>query len=154
MADKNNNKPSATVIQSAAISPHSKALYEAGKNILVNSLEAGREFCKSMIGTSTGAIPVYLGILTFMLPEKYVLGASAGWLIALPAFGFLISVALFVFGYFPTMGNISLDDIDEIDHERTRIIQRRMTFIISGSIVFAISTLGAIWAIIVNIGVR
>ncbi len=154
MADKNKTKSSATVIQSAAISPHSKALYEAGKNILINSLEAGREFCKSMIGTSTGAIPVYLGILTFMLPEKYVLGVNAGWLIALPAFGFLIAAALFVFGYFPTMGNISLDDIDEIDHERTRIIKRRMIFIISGAIVFAVSTLGGIWAIIVNIGVR
>ena len=57
------------VQQVSVISPHSKALFETGKAILLDSVSTGREFCKSMIGTSTGAIPIYLGILTFLLPK-------------------------------------------------------------------------------------
>lgn len=142
------------VVASSAISPHSKALYEAGKSILIDSLETGREFCKSMISISTGAIPIYLGILTIILPEKFTLGFAAGGLIALPAIGFLITSLLFVIGYLPVSGEISLDDVDEIDRERSRIISYRVKFIWSGFGLFFISTLGAIWAIIVNIGVR
>jgi hypothetical protein len=147
--DKNGQQPYPT-----PISPHSKALYEAGTSILIDSLETGREFCKSMIGMSTGAIPIYLGILTFMLPEKYNLGFAAGGLIALPAISFLIASLLFVIGYLPVSGEISLDDVDEIDRERTRIIRHRVRFIWSGFGLFMISTLGAIWVIFVNIGVR
>ena len=78
MAQRNKSDKPVKVLYSAPISPHSKALYEAGKSILTDSLETGREFCKFMIGTCTGAIPVYLGILTFILPEKYILGIAAG----------------------------------------------------------------------------
>jgi hypothetical protein len=154
MASRSETDQAVKVLYSAPISPHSKALYEAGKSILTDSLETGREFCKSMIGMSTGAIPIYLAILTFMLPEKYKLGFAAGGLIALPAIGFLIASLLFVIGYLPVSGEISLDDVDEIDRERTRIIRHRIAFIWSGFGLFMISTLGAIWAIFLNIGVR
>ncbi len=154
MAERNKNSQPIKVLYSAPISPHSKALYEAGKSILTDSLETGREFCKSMIGISTGAIPIYLGILTFMLPEKYKLGFAAGVLIALPAIGFLVAALLFVIGYLPVSGEISLNDVDEIDQERSRIIRHRVKFIWFGFGLFTVSTLSAIWAIILNIGVR
>jgi len=154
MAQRNKSDKPVKVLYSAPISPHSKALYEAGKSILTDSLETGREFCKFMIGTCTGAIPVYLGILTFILPEKYILGIAAGELIALPAIGFLIASLLFTMGYLPVSGEISLDDVDEIDRERARLIRHRARFIWIGFGLFFLSTLGAIWVIIVNIGVR
>ncbi|MCB0103053.1 MAG: hypothetical protein KDD74_13480 [Anaerolineales bacterium] len=154
MTNKNQPKKTTNVLYSTPISPHSKALYEAGKTILMDSLETGREFCKSMISISTGAIPIYLGILTFILPEKYQLGYAAGGLIAIPAIGFLITSLIFVIGYLPISGEISLDDVDEIDRERIRIIRHRSKFIWIGFVLFILSTLGAITAIIVNIGVR
>ena len=75
-------------------------------------------------------------------------------LIAIPAIGFLITSLIFVIGYLPISGEISLDDVDEIDRERIRIIRHRSKFIWIGFVLFILSTLGAITAIIVNIGVR
>lgn len=136
------------------ISPHSKALYEAGKSLLIDSITTAREFCKSMITTSTGAIPIYLGMLSYLLPKDYRLGTQAGITIAIPAIGFLIASVIFVGGYLPIASRFSLDVIDEIERERDKIIKHRRRFIWSGVIAFIISTLLAITAIIANIGIR
>jgi hypothetical protein len=137
-----------------AITPHHEALYEAGKQMLIDSISVGREFCKTMIGTSTGAIPIYLAILTFILPEKFRLGISGGMAIAAPAIGFLIAATLFSAGYLPSKGKFSLDMINEIENERDRIIKTNFRFIQYGLGTFIISTLLAIRAIIINIGVK
>lgn len=154
MEQKNKTFDTVKIIQASPISPHSKALYEAGKSVLIDSLETGREFCKSMIGTSTSAIPIYLGILSVLLPDDYVLGWAAGALITLPAIGFLGSSVIFVFGYLPLSGELSLDDVDGIEKERTRIIRYRVKFIWIGMSMFVLSMLGGLWSILVNIGVR
>ena len=138
----------------SAISPHSEALFEAGKAILKDSVVTGREFCKSMIRTATGAIPVYLGILVFILPEGFALGIGAGLTIAVPAVGFLIATTLFTIGYFPLSYKFSLDIIDEIEEALEKTIAYRQCFIRSGMVVFIVSTLLAILAIIINIGVK
>lgn len=145
---------SVEVLHAEPLSPHIKALYEAGKAMLIDSLVTGREFCKSMIGITTGAIPLYLGILTFIMPKEYILGRAAGGLIALPSIGFLITTLVFVAGYLPLNNKISLDNLDEIENERNRIMTHRKRFIYIGMFLFSISTLGAIWAITMNIGVR
>jgi len=136
------------------VSPHSKALYEAGKSLLIDSITTAREFCKSMITISTGAIPIYLGMLSYLLPKDYSLGVGAGITIAFPAIGFLIAAIIFVGGYLPITSKFSLDIIDEIEHERDKVIIHRSRFIWAGVVVFIISTLSAISAIVVNIGAR
>ena len=55
------------------LSPHNKALYEAGKNLLVESVSVGRGFCKFMTTTTLGAIPINLALLKLVLPKDYVL---------------------------------------------------------------------------------
>jgi len=149
-------KPTNTieVQQVTVISPHSKALYEAGKAILLDSVTTGREFCKSMIGTSTGAIPLYLGILTFLLPKEFVLGPNAGITIAIPAIGLLLAATLFTWGYMPVSDKFSLDIIEEIEQALEKNIAHRRRFIWSGMALFIISTALAIQAIIINIGVK
>jgi hypothetical protein len=107
-----------------------------------------------MISTSTSAIPVYLGILTFVLPEKFILGVNAGLTIAIPAIGFLAAAILFTMGYMPVSGKFSLDIIEEIEKTLEKIIAYRKRFIWSGLIVFVSSVVLAIAAIIINIGVR
>lgn len=154
MAEINKKELPVRVIQSTAISPHSKALYKVGESILSDSLESGRDFCRSMIGTSTGAIPVYLGILTFLLPEKFILGFGAGLTVAAPSIGFLIASALFTIGYLPVSGEISLDIVEEIERTLEKIINYRKRFIWSGMAVFIVSTLLAILVIIINLGVK
>ena len=142
------------VQQVSALSPHSEALLETGKAILKDSVTTGREFCKSMIGTSTGAIPVYLGILTFLLPKEFKLGIGAGVTIAIPAIGFLIATTLFTLGYLPIAAKFSLDLIEEIEAALEKNIAYRKRFIWSGMTVFIISALLAILTIISNIGMK
>ena len=134
------------------ISPHNRALYESGKELLNQSISTGREYCKFMITTSTGAIPVYLAILAFVLPEKDSSGIIRGILVVTPIVLFLIATVIFTYGYFPTTDQFSLDVIEEIEAVRTRTIQRRSKLSKVGFLVFLIATLTASVVLVVQIG--
>jgi len=41
--------------------------------MLIDSIDVGREFCKFMTTTTLGAIPTYLALLKFVLPNNYSL---------------------------------------------------------------------------------
>ena len=153
-SDPSEESPSVEPVEVGEVSPHSKAIYEAGKTILIDSIRTGREFCQSMIKISIGAIPIYLGVLSFILPDHYSLGIGAGLVMALPAIAFLIASALFTFGYLPVTIHFSLDIVEEIERERSKIIRRRSRLIKIGFTIFVLATLIAITVVIVNIGTR
>ena len=88
------------------------------------------------------------------VPKDYVLGVGAGVTTAVPAVGFLVAAAIFVGGYLPVTSKFSLDIIEEIEQARDKIIQHRNRFVIAGLAVFMVSTLAAIYAVVINIGVR
>ena len=90
-SDPSEESPNVEPVEVGEVSPHNKAIYEAGKTILIDSIRTGREFCQSMIKISIGAIPIYLGILGFILPNDYSLGISSGLVMVLPAIMFLFS---------------------------------------------------------------
>ena len=142
------------MLRTEAVTPHNKAVYEAGKTILIDSIKTGRDFCQFMITTSTGAIPIYLAIIAFLLPKDYALGVIMGVVAAGPAVLFLIAAFIFALGYFPISDYFSLDITDEIEKARSRIINRRRNFALIGFIIFATATLYAIVVVIVNIGAR
>lgn len=148
------NARSIQVLKTEAVTPHNKALYEAGKTILIDSVKTGRDFCQSMITTSTAAIPVYLAIIAFLLPKDYILGIGMGIVIAGPAVLSLLAALLFALGYFPINDYFSLDIIEEIEKARSKIINRRRTFAIVGMTMFALATLYAIVVFSINIGAR
>jgi hypothetical protein len=93
----------------SAVTPHNRALYEAGKTLLIESITTGREFCKFMISVSTGAIPIYLGLLKFVLPEHYILSLEQGIFAVVPAVFFLTASVIFAIGYYPQAGRFYLD---------------------------------------------
>ncbi|MBK9926317.1 MAG: hypothetical protein IPP66_13635 [Anaerolineales bacterium] len=147
-------KKAIEVQEVSLLSAHSEALIEIGKGIVKDSVTTAREFCKSMISTSTGAIPIYLGILTFILPNKFELGVPAGVTVAAPAVGFLIAAIIFTFGYLPLADKFSLDIIEEIQNALEKNLAYRKRFIWYGLGVFIVSTLLAIYVIVINIGVK
>jgi len=118
------------------ISPHNKALYEAGKKLLVDSVDVGREFCKFMTTTALGAIPTYIALLKLVLPKDYSLQSECEIIFLVPPLMFLLSAVLFVVGYFPQKGALSLDLPSEIERERSITIERRRRYAISGFVVF------------------
>lgn len=142
------------VLQTEAVSPHNKAIYEAGKTILIDSVKIGRDFCQFMITTSTGAIPVYLAIIALLLPKNYAFDIVAGIIVAGPAICFLLAALIFALGFFPISDSFSLDLINEIEKARNHMIQRRRKLALLGFTIFTIATLYAIVVIIVNTGKR
>ena len=142
------------VLQVQAVTPHNRAIYEAGKMMLIDTLKIGRDFCQFMITTSIGAISVYLALLLFLFPKDYSLGLLRGALVAGPAIFFFGSALLFVFGYFPYVSRLSLESIDNIEKVLEENIKRRNRLAIGGLCIFTVAILYAIAVVILNIGTR
>lgn len=120
------------------VSPHNQALYEAGKNILVESINTGGDFCKFMTTTTIGAIPAYLALLKLVLPKDYPLKSYDDFLFFLPAALLLILTIVFVIGYFPQKGALPLDLPAEIERERSATINHRQDMQRGASLSFAL----------------
>ena len=82
-------------------SPHNEGLYEAGKALLVESIEVGRDFSKSMITVATGSIPVYLALVGLAVGKEFRPSLGEGIVLVLGPAGFLLSATAFAIGYFP-----------------------------------------------------
>ena len=107
------------------LTPHDEALLEAGKDILKESVSTGRDFCKSMIGIATGAIPIYLGLLELVWPTDGVT-LKAEVIAICPPLLSLIAMIIFSIGYFPRSSMISLDILEEIQDSITSSINHRL----------------------------
>jgi len=154
LTDKELASQQVSIVNIREVSPHNKAIYELGKSMLNDSISTGREFCKFMITLSTGAIPVYLSILSFLLPEDYELGFVKSLIATLPGLAFLLCIVVFTIGFFPIMSNFSLDVVDEIEEAREKTIQRRVKLIKLGFSIFVIAILVSIFVIVANLGAR
>ncbi len=130
------------------ITPHNKALYEAGKKMLVDSVDVGREFCKFMTTTTLGAIPTYLALLKLVLPKDYSLQSNDEVIFLLPPLGFLAASILFVIGYFPQKGALSLDLPADIERERSTTIRRRYHYGIAAFLLFCAGIIYGSWVLV------
>ncbi len=114
------------------LSAQDRALLEAGNKLLVDSIDVGRDYNKSMIGIASGAIPLYLGVLKLGLPDKYVPTNQTLVIWGIPVVFFLVSMLLFSLGYFPARQNVNINNIDGISDARTRNINRRRCYALAG----------------------
>jgi len=133
------------------ITPHNKALYEAGKKLLVDSIEVGREFCKFMITTALAAIPAYMGLLKFVLPKDYSLQSHDEISFLAAPILFLASSVLFAIGYFPRRSTLSLDLPDDIERDRSKTITRRQRCAIGAFSIFCIGIMYGVWVLITRL---
>ena len=62
--------------------------------MLIDSIDVGREFCKFMTTTTLGAIPTYLALLKFVLPNNYSLQSYDEVVFLIPPMSFLTSSRL------------------------------------------------------------
>jgi hypothetical protein len=148
MTKTKTEKPEVHLEQVQEITPHNKALYEAGKKLLVDSVDVGREFCKFMTTTALGAIPTYIALLKLVLPKDYSLQSHDEVVFLLPPLSFLASSVLFVLGYFPQRGSLSLDLPAEIERGRAATIRRRHGYAIWAFITFCIGTVYGSWVLV------
>lgn len=133
-----------------AVSPHSKALYDVGKELIRQSLTVGRDYCKLMITTSLSAIPIFLSIIAFSIPDNTALDISTKIYLIIPVALFLAASLIFTWGYFPVMESFSLEIIDEIEFIRSKTIRKRHILIRAGVAMFLIAILIACIMIIIT----
>lgn len=131
-----------TIGRATFLSPHDEALVEAGKAMLLGSLEVGREFCKFMVGTATGAVPVYLSLVRWFLPDQAGLSRWDKIFALSPIVVFMLAAGIFVWGYMPTQGVISIDLLASVGQQRDEAIRRRTLAITWGFACFAIGVVG------------
>jgi len=102
-------------------------------------------------------IPVYLGLLKFMLPDAYDPAWRQGAILLLPPIGFMAGASLSIAGYMPRLSTFSLDLPDEIEAERHATIHRRRQFALGAALLFALvvllSVVIAFWALKATAGV-
>lgn len=130
-----------TVSEPKASSQHQIAIYEAGKLMLLESISISREFCKYMITASMSAIPLYLGLLKYITPDKNMLESCNLTMLFMitPCLLLLASAIIFIIGLFPSTAFFSLDNYRETEQARTQMISRRMNFVKWGTFVFLVS---------------
>jgi hypothetical protein len=136
------------------VTPHNQGLYEAGKQMLIASVDVGREFCKFMVGVSTGAIPLYLALLQLALPKDFRPSWTRGIIEIVPAAVFLVAAGAFALGVFPRTGKFSLDMPGEIEAARTNAINWRRTWAIIGSAFFGVAALASIVVTVESLRVK
>jgi hypothetical protein len=127
-------------VRTSVETPHNAALYEAGKHLIVQSLEVGREFCKFMIGVCTGAIPVYLALVGLAAGRAYRPGFAEGVVLLVPPVLFLAAAGIFAWGYFPVPSRFSADLPHEIEAARAENMDRRYRAAKFGFGLFAVAT--------------
>jgi hypothetical protein len=116
------------VVSVEAVSPHNEGLYEAGKAMMVDSVNVGRDFCKSMIPVATGAIPVYVALLALAVGKEFRPDLRQGFVLTLAPVAYLLATVAFALGYFPTSSGFSLDIPSEIQQARAATIGRRKRY--------------------------
>lgn len=135
----------------AVLTPHNEAMYEAGKKMLTDSITVGRDYSKFMITLSTGGIPIYLGLLKFVLPNNASLDIQARLIVFSPAFVFLLASLVFTFAYYPKGDCFSLDILEEIQNAYSSTLRRRRRITNTGLGLFLLANLFGIIIIIVRI---
>jgi hypothetical protein len=106
-----------------------------------NSQSVARDFCKTMISISAGAIPVYFAVLNYLGFEE-VSGTQLGQIqlgqaAVLPPILYLAALLVYVLALRPKLEALSADDF--VAFRESRFIQLNR-FIFTGTFIFVIAT--------------
>jgi hypothetical protein len=116
-------------------------LIEAGKAMLLDSIDVGRDFCKTMITVCSGAIPIHVALIGLAAGKEFTFDAGTGaFALAGPIF-YLVALCVFAYGYFPAHRTISIENIDEIEKARIDAINKRLRCSRIGVSVFVVGVL-------------
>ena len=101
-----------------------------------NSLTSARDFGKTMIATSSGAVPIYFATLKYVGSEH--LGTSWGWIPLVPPIILVGAVVVFAMAIRPSLLTLGLDEFAQIRNRRLLRMNRLLT---SGTAAFLVALL-------------
>lgn len=138
--------PRVSVVEVEATTPQSAALMEAGKAMLLDSIDVGRDFCKTMITVCSGAIPIHVALVGLAAGKEFTFDAGTGILALTGPFFYLGALCVFAYGYFPSHAAVSVENIDEIEQARQGAIERRLESSRAGVAIFVVGVLATLAA--------
>jgi len=117
--------------------------YELGKSLLTQTLESGREYCKTMIPVSAGAIGAYAALISFAWPKdagvaKHMTSfLNSTFPIAIaPVVLLILAIWMFILGYFPLHNSKGFNGSarNRIKENLVQSPRRRFKFHFAGSL--------------------
>ena len=142
------------ITEAQPVTANNRALYEAGKTILVESVETGRKFCETMIGVATGAVAGFVALLGIVTPKDHLMTVVEGTRAEVAGALFLLAALCFVIGYLPMRVGAALDSPEIIEAVRAAAIRRRHTWGLIGFVLFILGVAIAAFAAFRMIGTR
>jgi hypothetical protein len=131
--------PKEIVAEASSPTIQDEVLLEAGRKLLLTSVDDSRNYCQQMIGVAAGAVPIYLAILKLWLPDGKAVSVEISILFALPALLFLLAAASFSTGYLPQQYEINVGNVKSIEYVRSRLMSYRAKW---GLVGFSLLCLG------------
>ena len=111
------------------------------KDWIKSSRSIALDFCKNMLSTSIGAIPVYFAILKFLGLDT-LHSESAKYLLIMPPVMFLVAALMFVFALKPKFDTIAEDDFVKFKEKRLKQLNN---YLMAGTIIFSLGIVSSIF---------
>lgn len=114
-------------VTSLAASPGSSVLDAEYEDWIKASRSTALDFCKTMLGVTSSAVPVYFAVLKYVGVEKSS-GAFASPVAIAPPLLFLLSSIIFSMALRPRLESIRASQFAEFRRSRFKSLQRLMLF--------------------------
>lgn len=103
---------------------------ELGKKLFTDSISTGAEFCKQMIGVSTGGIGLFLVLVAALLSKDYRPSLpndiALYSLVIITGLFFIFAASSFIIGFQPRFSeSVTITDPKTIKNLRTNIVKKR-----------------------------
>lgn len=93
--------------------------------MLAGSLQTARDYCKNMVTTATGAIPVYFAVMKYLGLERFT-NLYERFFGVLPPIFFFLAAGAFVLALHPNYTRLAPSDFEKYRDERITKMNRRM----------------------------
>jgi hypothetical protein len=134
----------ASVSNAAALTPQDEALLDAGKAMLVNSIDVGRSLCTTMITLCTAALGAHATLIALAAGKEFDFDLGSGVIALIGPVLYMAAICVFVVAYFPKRGQLSLESLDSIEQTRESTILHRQNWSIAGTVLFVFGLVATI----------
>lgn len=141
MGEDGDQPTTVSVADVKPITPQNEVLLEAGKAMFLNSLDVGRDFCKTMITVCSAAIPVHVALVGLAAGKEFNFHIANGALALVGPALYLGALSVFAYGYFPSRGALSVEEVDSVEKARVGTINRRYDSAQLGTVVFVLGVI-------------
>jgi hypothetical protein len=133
-----------TVSEVGDLTPQDEALLEAGKAMLLDSVEVGRSLCTTMITLATAALGAHATLIALAAGKEFEFDLGTGAIALAGTVFYMAAICVFVVAYFPKRGELSLEDLTSITRFRDSTLLHRQKWSIAGTVLFVLGLVATV----------